>query len=157
MSTLDATDGRILLALDADPRATVVELAATLQLARKTVQTRLDRLAGQGVLRANTTRVSHQQLGYPVAALVTAQIRQPEFQHAVKGLRAIPEVLEALATTGDGDIVCRVVARDSEDLYRLGQLILACTGVERTSTVLLLVDLIPYRTVPLLQRHVHDR
>jgi len=41
---VDATDARLLLALSADPRATVLSLAQTLGLARNTVQARLARL-----------------------------------------------------------------------------------------------------------------
>ncbi|RZS87432.1 DNA-binding Lrp family transcriptional regulator [Motilibacter rhizosphaerae] len=154
---LDDTDARILLALDSDPRSPVVELAARLRLARKTVQTRLARL--EGVLRPHTERVPPRELGYAVAALVTAEVAQAELASVVRGLRAIPEVLEAAATTGEGDIVCRVVAADPEDLYRVGQQILACPGIQRTSTVVLLRDLVPYRTAPLLQQHLrrHER
>jgi DNA-binding Lrp family transcriptional regulator len=47
---LDATDARLLLALSADPRATVLSLAQQLGLARNTVQTRLARLESGGVL-----------------------------------------------------------------------------------------------------------
>ena len=154
---LDATDSEILLALDDDPRAPVIELAARLGLARKTVQARLGRLEERGLLRPHSQRVPPAQLGYEIDALVTVQVAQAQLEAAVEGLRGIPEVLEAQATTGDGDIICRVVARDPLDLYHVGQLILRCQGIRRTSTVVLMKDLVPYRTVPLLQHHAHRR
>jgi len=154
---LDATDSEILLALDDDPRAPVIELAARLGLARKTVQARLARLEERGLLRPHSQRVPPAQLGYEIDALVTVQVAQAQLEAAVEGLRGIPEVLEAQATTGDGDIICRVVARDPLDLYHVGQLILRCQGIRRTSTVVLMKDLVPYRTVPLLQHHAHRR
>ena len=51
MRNVDALDARILLALDADPRATTIALADRLGLARNTVQARLKRLEENGRLR----------------------------------------------------------------------------------------------------------
>lgn len=147
---LDRTDRRILLALDADPRLPVLLLAQQLGLARKTVQNRLTRLQGAGLLRPHSDRVRPASLGYSVTALVTAEVEQAHLEAAVAALRAIPEILHCAATTGDGDLVLRVVARDSDDLYRVGQKILTRPGIRRTSTSLLMRDLIPYRTTALL-------
>lgn len=147
---LDATDRRILLALDADPRIPVLLLAQQLGLARKTVQTRLGRLHESGILRPHSDRVNPASLGYPVSALVNAEVEQPQLVAAVDGLREIPEILHCAASTGPGDLVLRVVARGPDDLYRVGQDILACPGIRRTRTALLMRDLIPYRTTALL-------
>ncbi|GAA5168148.1 MULTISPECIES: Lrp/AsnC family transcriptional regulator [Amycolatopsis] len=151
MSTLDATDRRILRALDDDPRVPVLLLAQRLGLARKTVQTRLARLQDAGVLRPHSDRVRPSSLGYAVKALVTAEVEQARLDEAVAALRRIPEILHCAATTGDGDIVLQVVARDPDDLYRVGQRILSCRGIRRTSSALLMRDLIPYRTTALLE------
>jgi hypothetical protein len=43
------------------------------------------------------------------------------------------------------------VAIDADDLYRVGQRILSCTGIRRTSTSITLKELIPYRAAQLLQ------
>jgi len=42
------------------------------------------------------------------------------------------------------------VAIDTSHLYQVGQDILACPGVRRTRTALVLRDLVPYRTRPLV-------
>ena len=51
MSTLEALDVRLLLALIADPRAQIGELSTTLGIARNTVQAHLRRLDRSGALR----------------------------------------------------------------------------------------------------------
>ena len=50
MQELDATDRRILAALDEDPRVPVMVLAQKLGLARGTVQSRLERMSASGAL-----------------------------------------------------------------------------------------------------------
>ncbi|KII26518.1 AsnC family transcriptional regulator, partial [Arthrobacter sp. AK-YN10] len=57
MQELDATDRRIIAALDDDPRMPIMVLAQKLNLARGTVQTRLERMTAAGALRANSSRV----------------------------------------------------------------------------------------------------
>ena len=57
LQELDATDRRILAALDEDPRVPIMVLAQKLHLARGTVQSRLERMTTSGALRANSSRV----------------------------------------------------------------------------------------------------
>ncbi|MFC7572966.1 Lrp/AsnC ligand binding domain-containing protein [Klenkia terrae] len=55
-----------------------------------------------------------------------------------------------LATTGDADLLARVVAVDTADLYRITELVLTAPGVERASTSIALVEVVPMRLAPLL-------
>lgn len=152
MTSVDATDARILLALDEDPEATVLALAGTLGLARNTVHARLRRLRESGAVGAPSRRVEAAALGYPLLALVTLSISQAQAGETTTGIAAIPEVVEVLATTGDGDLLARVVARDTRDLHRVGTLVLTVPGVLRSSTVIVLDEVLPATVVPLLQR-----
>jgi DNA-binding Lrp family transcriptional regulator len=151
MRELDQIDAQILLALDDDPQATVVALARRLGLARNTVQARLQRLQTQGLARFSR-RVDPATLGYPMLAFVTLEISQGDIDHTVEALRAIPEILEAHATTGDGDLLARVVARNADDLHRVTRDMLASPSVMRTRTSVALREYIPLRTGPLLRR-----
>ena len=147
---LDRTDARILLALDEDPAATTLSLARTLRLARNTVYARLQRLQADGVLTLPSRRVEPAALGRPLLAFVTMQIAQGNLDETLDGLSAVPEILELVATTGDGDLLARVVARDPEDLHTVTRRLLGVPGVVRTSTVLAMRMLVPHRTAPLL-------
>src|SRR6202035_5796599 len=51
MTSIDALDAQIILALDDDPDATILSLARTLGIARNTVHARLRRLAEDGTLK----------------------------------------------------------------------------------------------------------
>ena len=152
MRMLDRTDARILLAWDSDPLATTVGLSRDLGLARNTVQARQRRMEADDSLAPPSTRTHPARLGYPLLAFVRAEISQGDVDQAVRTLIRIPEILELHATTGDHDILARVVATDADDLHRVTRQMLRCPEVMRTSTALAMRELIPYRTATLLSR-----
>ena len=151
MDRLDATDRRILLALDDDPRMPVALIAQRLGIARGTVHARLDRLAASGQLRANSARVRPEALGRGVAASIRVELDQHLIAQAIEALRNVPEVLECFAPAGDTDLLLRVVAKSPDDLYRVAEVVRLCPGILRTSTSLFLREVIPYRVSKLLE------
>ncbi|MBB5617582.1 Lrp/AsnC family transcriptional regulator [Microcella frigidaquae] len=148
---LDPTSRRIVRALDRDPRAAVGGLAETLGLARGTVQSRIAQLFDGRTLRPTSTTVPPETLGYSIRAVVTAEVDQDRFEEAMVALQEIPTIIECVATSGQNDLLCQVVARDTDDLYAVGQRILRCPGIRRTATSIVLKELIAYRTIPLLE------
>ena len=157
MPELDATDARILLALDADPQASVMALATRLGLARNTVHARLRRLEDGGALGPYSRRLDPAALGRGLLAFLTLSISQREGERAGEELAQIPEVVEIHAVTGDGDLLARVVARDTADLYRVTELILQAPGVVRASTSIALLEVQPMRIAPLLEQSAGGR
>ncbi len=149
-SALDATDRKILAALDEDPRMTVLALAQRTGLARGTIHARLERYRASPALRPHSTRVTPAALGYGMAASVAVELDQHQLDEAIAGLRSIPQVIEVFAPAGQTDLLCRVVAKDPEDLYRVSEEIRLCPGILRTSTSMFLRTVIPYRVAPLL-------
>lgn len=149
-TVLDATSRRVLRTLDTNPRATVGWIAQKLGLARGTVQSRISQLFEPGVLRAHSVTIPPVALGFGIRAICTAEVEQEEFDDAVAALRELPEVLECVATTGGTDLLLQLVAADADHLYELNQTVLGCPGIRRTSTTIVLRELIPYRTSQLL-------
>ncbi|MGN7199811.1 Lrp/AsnC family transcriptional regulator [Arthrobacter sp. SAFR-044] len=152
---IDALDAEILLTLDRDPQATVLSLSRTLGVARNTVHARLRRLANDGSLAPFSQRVRTEALGLPLIAFISISISQSSSDLAVAALQTIPEIIEMHATTGDADLMAKVAARDPADLHRITNAMLAIDGVVRTSTAMSLVEVMPTRTVPLLQAAAH--
>ena len=58
-------------------------------------------------------------LGYPVAAFATLEIYQGQGTDVRAHLASVPEVLELHTITGQGDMLCRIVARSNGDLQRV--------------------------------------
>ncbi|HET7723208.1 MAG TPA: Lrp/AsnC family transcriptional regulator, partial [Propionibacteriaceae bacterium] len=151
VSLIDPQDARILLALDDDPDATTLGLARSLGIARNTIHARLRRLAGTA-LRSFARRIDPAALGYPLVAFVSLSISQSEGAAAAEGLMALAEVVEMHATTGDADVLAKVVARDTAHLYEVTTAMLQVPGVQRSSTTISLAEHLPYRVRPLLVR-----
>jgi DNA-binding Lrp family transcriptional regulator len=149
-SPIDVLDARLMTALAETPRAGVMDLARRLGVARGTVQARLDKLSARGIVSGYGPEISLPDLGYEVLAFTTLEIAQGRLADVVDHLRAIPEVLEAHATTGPGDLHCRVVARTNEHLQQVINRMLEVAGIDRTSTVIALSAQIGYRVMPLV-------
>lgn len=151
MDIIDPLDARILLALDDDPEATTLALSRRLGVARNTVHARLRRLTAHA-LRSFSHRIDPAALGYPLVAFVSLSISQAEGAAAAEGLMALPEVVEMHATTGDADVLAKVVARDTAHLHRVTTAMLKVPGVHRSSTAISLDEHLPTRLRPLLVR-----
>ncbi|MGO2183221.1 MAG: Lrp/AsnC family transcriptional regulator, partial [Brevibacterium aurantiacum] len=152
----DALDARILLELVRQPRSTVAGLAQRLQVARNTAQARLTRLEDEG-LHSFDHRVDTAGLGYPLRAHVLANLKQRKLDQVGAELARIPEVLEVIGVSGTADTLIQVVARDTDDLYRIAGRILSIPGVKRTRTLVSMKQMVEYRVTPLLRRTIAKR
>ena len=149
---IDPTDAGLLIALVGRPRASAIALSEQTGLSRNTVQARLAKLERQGVLDSFERQIPPATLGYPLTAYITTQVNQHRLDEVAAALAGIPEVLQADGVSGDSDLLVQVVATDADDLYRIAGQILAIPGVERTSTALVMRELVSYRITPLLRR-----
>ena len=147
---LDTLDLALLRALTAHPKAGALELSRQLGVARGTVQARVQRLEESGVVTGYGPDIDLGAAGFGVSAFVTLEIAQGALEDVTADLVAIPGVLEAHATTGAGDVLCRVAARShgelQETLLQLGR----SASVVRSTSVVALSELVPLRTLPLL-------
>jgi DNA-binding Lrp family transcriptional regulator len=151
MTSIDTLDARIILALDDDPDATILALSRALGVARNTVHARLRHLAEDGALKPFSQRLDLRALGYDLVAFISLSVSQTGSADIVAGLLEVPEVISAHYTTGDADILAQVVAKNTSDLHRITNAILAVDGVARSSTAISLDEAIPYRPHALLR------
>lgn len=149
---IDELDARLLRELDESPRVGVLELSRRLGVARGTVQARLERLVQRGVIASFAPSLDPVALGYPVTAFVTLEISQGRGRAVLAHLRTIPEVLEVHTITGQGDMLCRVVAGSHEDLQRVLDRLTESADIVRSSTVIALTNPISHRVLPLVAR-----
>ncbi|WP_458114007.1 Lrp/AsnC family transcriptional regulator [Arthrobacter sp. R1-13] len=149
---IDRLDARILLALDEEPDASALSLSRSLGVARNTVHARLARLQAGGVLGPFTRRLRASALGYSLTALVSISVMQTQSHLVQAGLFTIPEVIEVHATTGDADLVAKVLAKDTTDFHRINTEILRLEGIQRTSTVISVLEVMPTRMEGLLKK-----
>jgi DNA-binding Lrp family transcriptional regulator len=153
VSSLDALDVDLLRALREAPRAGVLELSRTLGVARGTVQARLDRLERTGIVTGFGPDVDVAAAGFPVQAFVTLDIAQGALEDVSAELAAIPAVLEAYATTGSSDVVCRLAASSHQDLQDALLDLNRSPTIARSTSVVVLSVVVPPRVQPLLESH----
>ncbi|WP_436493744.1 Lrp/AsnC family transcriptional regulator [Actinokineospora sp. HUAS TT18] len=151
---LDVLDARLLLLLTDEPRLGVLECSRRLGVARGTVQARMDRLERRGILGGFPPKLDLAAMGYGLTAFAVLEIAQGKRTEVAQRLSAIPEVCEVHATTGQGDLLVRMVARDNADLQRVIDRVVNVEWVGRTSTSIALSTPVPMRVRPLLDRIV---
>nr|WP_269128997.1 Lrp/AsnC family transcriptional regulator [Nonomuraea sp. K271] len=107
-------------------------------------------MTARGVIEDFGPTISPTEAGYPILAFVWLQIAQGRLEEAVEALRAVPHILEVHGTSGQHDLLCRVVARTTEHLQEIIAHILTSPAVQRTDSTIALSTQIPHRIEPLL-------
>jgi DNA-binding Lrp family transcriptional regulator len=149
--TIDELDARLISTLRANPRIGLLEVARQLGVARGTVQARLAKLEARGVITGHGPEVDPEAMGYPISAFVFVELSQGRLGEAAEALSAIPEVLEADAISGPQDLVCRIVARNTEHLQELVNQLLATPAIRRCTSYIVLSRQVPPRSEPLVK------
>lgn len=151
---LDRLDLALVAALTESPRIGQLELSRRLKVARATVQARLQRLESAGVITGYGPDIDLDAAGQPVSAFVSLEIAQGALDELTAELEQIPNVVEAYATTGEGDVLCKLAAPShaalQETLLRLTRTPL----VVRSTSVVVLSTVVPRRVLPLLAESV---
>lgn len=129
----------------------MLELSRTVGVARGTVQARLDRLERAGIVTGYGPDVDVAAAGFPVQAFVTLEIAQGALEDVSAELTAIPAVLEAYATTGSSDVVCRLAASSHQDLQDALLDLNRSPTIARSTSVVVLSVVVPPRVLPLLE------
>ena len=147
--TIDELDARLIAALREDPRAGLLEIARRLGVARGTVQARLAKLEARGIVTGYGPDVDPAAMGYGVQAFVLLELAQGRLVEARDALDAVPEVIEADAISGPQDLLCRLVARDTEHLQEVVNRLLTSPAIRRSTSYIVLSQQVRPRTGPL--------
>jgi len=119
---LDQTDKKIIQVLQKEGRMANNELAKRIGLTTTPTLERVRRLEREGVIEGYSAKVNKDSVGRGFNAFVkvTLKVHQlnlmEEFTSAVE---EIPEILACYHTTGDGDFLLHVVAKDTRDYEQL--------------------------------------
>jgi Lrp/AsnC family leucine-responsive transcriptional regulator len=124
MSTvrLDDVDKEILRILQKEGRISNKDLAERINLTTTPTLERVRRLEREGVISGYEAKVNPETIDLGLNAFVTITLSAhrlrllDEFTSEVK---AIPEILACYNTTGDGDFLLHIVAKDVEDYERI--------------------------------------
>lgn len=116
---VDALDRKILDVLQADGRASNVDISARVHLSAPQCFRRVRSLEERGVIRGYRANVRPEALGLGVMAYVSLNIDGGQFgrvRDIESSIRDFPQILECHTVSGDYDYLLKVVARDLKSL-----------------------------------------
>jgi len=118
---IDATDRKILRALQRNGRITNLDLAAEVNLSPSPCLRRLRNLEANGAITGYSMTVDAKTYGLPVEAIVQIRLNKhirETVEYFETRMCDIPEVLECFVMTGLSDYLLRVVVHDLDDYER---------------------------------------
>jgi len=119
---IDATDRRLLEAIQSNAQLTVQDLGEMLNLSPSQAGRRRQRLENAGIVTGARAVVSPEGVGLHVQAFVQVQLstHSAEVDSSFAALlRGTPEVTAAFTLTGEADYLLRVWCADLQALHRL--------------------------------------
>lgn len=148
---IDRLDADLLLTLRRHPRVGLLEVARRLGVARGTVQARLGKLEQRGVVTGYGPEVDPVAFGYRIRAYVMLELAQGRLDEATALLVTVPEIIEVDAVSGPQDLICLLVARDTEHLQEVLNRLVGTPAIRRSTSAIVLSRPVRFRTEPLLQ------
>jgi Lrp/AsnC family transcriptional regulator for asnA, asnC and gidA len=134
---IDRLDRAIIRFLQEDGRTPSAEIARRLNVAERTVRSRIDRLIADNVIRLRALIVPS-TVGYGVTADVFLEVEAGRVQEVANIVAEMPEVGYVGLTTGDRDISIQIHAASVEGMYDFVTNILGrIPGVTRTKTYII--------------------
>lgn len=125
---IDATDRRILEALQKQGRVTNAELSERVNLSPSACHRRVQRLEEAGYIDAYVALLNARRLNRPTTVFVeiTLSGQADEVLEAFeREVRRVPDVLECHLMAGTADYLLKVVAQDTDDFARIHRQYLA--------------------------------
>ena len=138
---LDELDEKILSMIVENARVPFLEVARACNVSGAAIHQRVQKLTNLGVVNGSEYIVDPEKLGYETCAFVGLFLTSPStFDFVVKELEKIPEVIECYYTTGQYDLLIKVVAKNNKDLLRIIHSELQPLGLARTETLISFKD-----------------
>lgn len=135
---MDDLDRKLLALLRADARAPAAALAKALKVSRGTVQNRIARMQGSGVIQGFTVRTRPELEANRVRAIMCIAIEGERSGAVIKALRGFPEVERIHTTNGRWDLVAELDTATLADFSRALDEIRTIDGIASTETSILL-------------------
>lgn len=102
---MDNTDQKLVAALRLNARASISELAATLNLSRATVRARMERLTADEDILGYTVILKGDAHDMPVRGIILIEIAGKGNERIISVLRKFPEVQSIHSTNGRWDLI----------------------------------------------------
>ena len=138
---MDKTNRKILSMLSADASVSAAEISAAVHLSIPAVNKRIRDMKESKTIRSFTISTDPKKVGKPVIAFIFVVFRFKEnMSDFFELIERDPDVLECYALTGEYDYMIKVCAENIESLETKLLSIKSQSGVERSHTMLSLME-----------------
>lgn len=131
-------DRQLLAALRHNARMSTSALARTLEVSRSTVQSRIQKLESEGVIKGYSVVLGDRYLEGRMRAHVLITVEQRLTPRLNRLLEGIPEIVALHAISGEFDLIVEVEADGPPALNQVLDRVSALEGILRTQTSVIL-------------------
>jgi DNA-binding Lrp family transcriptional regulator len=135
---MDSIDATLVAALRENARTSVADLGRRVGRSRTSVQSRIDRLEHQGVIRGYAVRLAPEHDHGAVRAHVLIKVGPKEARAVTAALREIDQVRVLHSVSGDVDLIAEAATASVDEMDQVIDRIGALAGVERTNSSIIL-------------------
>ncbi|MBD1583872.1 Lrp/AsnC family transcriptional regulator [Pseudoalteromonas sp. S16_S37] len=135
---INSQDEKLIALLRSNARASISDLARSLDLSRSTVQSRLQKLEQSGVIKGYSVEFGHEYLSERVEAHVSIKVKQKLTTKTNIALKHMSNISALYAISGEYDMIAVVEAQSLQQLSIILDDIGNLEGVERTNSSVIL-------------------
>ncbi|MBS7659003.1 MAG: Lrp/AsnC family transcriptional regulator [Candidatus Bathyarchaeia archaeon] len=135
---IDEMDFKILLLLYKNPELTYAEIAEKLKTSPVTIHNRIKKLKEDCAFK-KIVIIPNEVFGKQVTAFIQVSTIPGQEKSIGERISKFPEVLSVMGTTGDFDLLVKIVTSNIDELHQvIMEKIRSLEGVIRTNTILIL-------------------
>ena len=127
---LDEIDKKILYELISNARISYVELARKLNLSEAAIRKRVKKLKEIGAIRGFTININPRDSKL-FTSLTGIDVYPEKLMDVIESIRNMKEIKEIMITSGDHDIMVRIISESIEELKSIHERISKIEGVRR--------------------------
>ena len=141
-SLIDEKDKEILNILQENYRISYQELSKVVGLAASTIHNRVQHMLNSGIIREFDTLVDPFKVGFETIAILGITVDPLKMDAIAKKIATYERVQLVVTSTGDHDIVARIIAKNYKDLWRfINEKIKTIDGVKPQMNVSSFIDI----------------
>lgn len=144
VNSLDATDWRLLEALQQNGRASFTDLARTVAMSPSAVTERVRRLEEAGVIAGYSAVVDIERVGLPILAFIRLRYPTSNYKPFHDLIGVTPEIIEAHHVTGEDCFMLKVAARSMRHLESVAGRV---AGLGSVTTTIVYSSPLPRRAI----------
>ena len=139
---MDEIDKKILNILQNNFRISYKDLGKKVKMAASSVHNRVQKMLDEGIIKKEDTIINPMKAGFDTISIVGLSVDPLKMDEVAKKIATYNEVQLIATTTGDHDIIARVIAKDEKSLWRfINEKIKPIVGVKPQMDVSSFIDI----------------